>query len=742
MNRNFVQALLAGCSLVFLPLLQELRAEDEQKITFDEHIKPIFREHCLSCHNQADKQSDLALDSYAGSLAGGSSGEVVAEGNPGASRLMALLNHTEQPFMPPEKEAIPEAQRKLVKTWIEQGMPENSGSVIKRKNSAAAAMLTNSSAGKPEGPPPLPETMLRQPVTLTERSAAISAMAASPWAPLIAVGGQRQVSLYHSVTGELTGIIPFPEGEPQSLTFTRDGLQLLVGGGRHSHSGYAVLVDVATGNRITKVGDELDIVLASDISPDKRRIAVAGPQKVIRIYDTFSGEKLLELKKHTDWIFALRFSPDGVLLASGDRANGLVVWESETGLLYADLVGHKGQIRGLDFRPDANVLASASMDGTIKLWDMFESKEVKSWAAHGGGATAVAFSQAGLIASAGMDARVKVWNADGAVQKEFTGLGDSALEVAFTGDGAQVAGGDWGGKVQVWQVADPAVTFAVAANPPSIEQRLDAAKVTLVSVETEFNTVKQATEAVLTQSVAAASQLTAAQQAAADMANKLAEATKSQQSLIAQATVLDKQIADIEAQLTAFKQQRGQLGTQVEQANTLVAQLTEGAKAAEAAMAAALAKQQELAVAATAAAARQAEADAKLAAARSVAEKALADKSALEAMAAKLQQDAVELTAKAQQVTDQAAVTEAEQKAKTDAVAKLAVDIKALQDQLAALQQQMEAAAAAQTTAQQQLTEQQKQAAEMQAAKETADAAALEAKEKLELFQQSYAAPK
>ncbi len=738
MSRKFLYALLTGCALTVSPV----RAEEEKKITFDEHIKPIFREHCMSCHNQADKQSDLALDSYSGSLTGGSSGEIVAEGNPSASRLMALINHAEQPFMPPEKDVIPEAQRNLIKTWIEQGMPENSGSTIKRKNSAAAAMLTSTSVGKPEGPPPLPETMLRQPVTLTQRSAAIAAMAASPWAPLIAVGGQRQVSLYHSVTGELTGIIPFPEGEPQSLTFTRDGKQLLVGGGRHSHSGYAVLVDVASGNRIAKVGDELDIVLASDISADKSRIAVAGPQKIVRIYDTFTGEKLLELKKHTDWVYALRFSPDGVLLASADRANGLVIWEAQSGLLYADLAGHKGEIRSVDFRPDSNVLASASMDGTVKLWDMFENKEVKSWAAHGGGATAVAFSQTGLIATSGMDSRVKVWNADGAIQKEFTGLADSALEVAFTGDGAQVAGGDWSGKVQVWQVADPAQTQALAANPPSIEQRLEVAKTTLVSVETEFNTVKQATDTVVAQSAAAQSQLTAAQQAAADMANKLAEATKNQQTLVAQATTMDKQIAEIEAQLSALKQQRTQVGTQVEQANLAVAQLTESAKVAQAAMAAAQAKQQEMAAAATAAAAKQAEADAKLAAARTTAEKAQADKVALDTMAAKLQQEAAEMTTKAQQILEQASATELEQKAKADAVAKYNADLKALQDQLAALQKQMETAAAAQTAAQQQLTEQEKKATDMKTAKEAAEAAALDAKEKLELFQQSYAAPK
>src|SRR5690606_4908218 len=124
---------------------------------------------CTTCHSESGKESDLAVDSYAGVLAGGSGGEVVAEGNLSGSRLYALISHAEQPFMPPDEDAIPQAQIDLVKTWIEQGMPENSGSKIKRSNNAAAAMLSTTSLGKPEGPPPMPEKLIREPVIETER---------------------------------------------------------------------------------------------------------------------------------------------------------------------------------------------------------------------------------------------------------------------------------------------------------------------------------------------------------------------------------------------------------------------------------------------------------------------------------------------------------------------------------------------------------------------------------------------
>ena len=125
-----------------MPLQSAQRARRaEDKITFDEHVRPIFREHCLTCHNPNDKKSDLALDTYGGTMAGGSGGDIVVAGDLESSRLWELVAHVAQPFMPPNQDKLPDAKLNLIKQWIEQGMPENSGSVVKKKNNAAAAML-------------------------------------------------------------------------------------------------------------------------------------------------------------------------------------------------------------------------------------------------------------------------------------------------------------------------------------------------------------------------------------------------------------------------------------------------------------------------------------------------------------------------------------------------------------------------------------------------------------------------
>ena len=465
---SFLRVLIFLLSASGLGGSQLVCSQDPVKITYDDHIKPIFREHCTSCHNANDKKSGLALDSYQATMTGGSGGEALVAGDLDSSRLYGLTAHKEQPYMPPNQDMIPQAKVDLLKTWIEQGMPENSGSAIAKPKPNAAA-LGVVSATRPEGAPPMPLTMLKQTPFFTPRAATISALAASPWSPLIAVGGQMQVALYHSETGKLLGIIPFPEGEPQSITFSRDGRLILIGGGRHSAFGCAVLHDIATGNRIAKVGDELDIVLAADISDDNQLIAMAGPQKIVRVFETLTSNLKYEQKKHTDWIYCVRFSPDGLLLATADRASGLVVWESQTGRLFQELAGHKNEIRSIAWRPDSMALLSGSLDGTIKIWDMNEGKLIKSWDAHGGGVGAIAICNDGVIASTGRDNKVKIWDGAGNAAGEMPPLVEAGHEVAITVDSKQVAVGDWAGNVRMWQRATPTVEKLLSANPVPLE---------------------------------------------------------------------------------------------------------------------------------------------------------------------------------------------------------------------------------------------------------------------------------
>ena len=447
------------------------------KVTYDDHVLPLLREKCTACHGQDKKSAGLQLHTYAGLMKGSSSGKVVKPGDPDTSPLYLSVAHKAEPFMPPKSPPLPGEAADLLHRWIAGGALENAGSkaVVMAKPKIDLA-LPAAARGKPDGPPPMPPRSLPQdPPVRTAKANAVTALAASPWAPLVAVGGQKQVLLYNSDTLELLGVLAFPEGVPNVVKFSRNGALLLAGGGHAGKSGKVVVWSVPTGERVATVGDESDAVLAADISADQTQVALGGPARVVRVYSTKDGKLLHEIKKHTDWVTALEYSPDGVLLASGDRNGGLFVWEAYTAREYFSLRGHTAAVTDISWRPDGNVCASSSEDGTVRLWEMENGSQVKQWGAHGGGTEAVRYGRDGRLVSCGRDRLVKVWDGAGNQQRVFEALPDVALRATFSHDGGRVVAGDWAGKLAVWSSSDGKALGELSANPPSLEKRLEVA---------------------------------------------------------------------------------------------------------------------------------------------------------------------------------------------------------------------------------------------------------------------------
>src|SRR5438105_543892 len=529
MRNRYIVLLVAG----FLPAASVLPAhaadpKTSAKITYDQHVLPILRDKCIGCHGPDKMRGGLNVASYTTIMAGGSSGEVVKPSDADGSRLFLLVSHKQEPFMPPKSPMIPADNIETIRQWIAGGALENNGSKAKASNKPKVEMaLAKIEKGKPEGPPPMPSRHLNlEPVVHTTRANAVTALAGSPWAPLVAMAGQKQVLLYHAETLELLGALPFPEGVPNILKFSRNGTLLLAGGGRGAKSGRVVVWSVMTGERIFEVGDESDAVLAADISADQTQIALGGPSKIIRVYSTKDGQLLREIKKHTDWIYALEYSPDGVLLASGDRSAGLYIWEAFTGREYFSLRGHTAAITDVSWRTDANVVASASEDTTIRLWEMENGTQIKAWGGHGGGVESVKFARDGRIASCGRDRVARVWDQNGAQQRIFEAFPDAALRTTFTHDGNRVVAGDWTGLIRVWNVADGKQAGLLSANPPGLAAQLEAATKELATLEAAQNKLAATAAASRDAAQKAANELTMAQKALADNANATKTATE------------------------------------------------------------------------------------------------------------------------------------------------------------------------------------------------------------------------
>jgi hypothetical protein len=445
---------------------------------YDEDVKPLLARRCFGCHSAGEMRSGLNLETYAGVLKGGSSGDVAIAGRAASSILYRAVAREEgAPQMPLGQAKLPDAEIAAIREWIQGGLLETAVSLPKGPVGPSAT-YRGSPLNRPAGTPAMPEGLPVVTLKETARAHPVTALAASPWAPLVAIAGHDRIYLYDLTTHNAAGELAFPEGVPYVLRFSRNGAALLAAGGRGVQSGKVVLFDVRTGKRIAVAGEERDLVLAADVSADGKLVALGGPGKVVKVYTAADGKLVYEIKKHTDWITALEFSPDGSRLATGDRSGAIYLWESAAGGTVGALADHKDAITSLSWRGDGALLASGSEDGQIIIWNVSDgfpmatvAKAHLPKAAPGqygvipGGVLSVQFTSDGRIVSVGRDSTIRAWSADGKARGASPANDALLTKVAASPDGKLAIAGDYAGKVMVWDGAKMSVLRGVT--PPS-----------------------------------------------------------------------------------------------------------------------------------------------------------------------------------------------------------------------------------------------------------------------------------
>lgn len=93
---------------------------------FEKKIRPVFAEHCWSCHSEESKTANklkggLRLDSPSAIRAGGDSGAMFVAGKPGESLLIKALRH-EELQMPPDAKLADDVIERF-SSWISMGAP-------------------------------------------------------------------------------------------------------------------------------------------------------------------------------------------------------------------------------------------------------------------------------------------------------------------------------------------------------------------------------------------------------------------------------------------------------------------------------------------------------------------------------------------------------------------------------------------------------------------------------------------
>jgi WD40 repeat protein len=198
-------------------------------------------------------------------------------------------------------------------------------------------------------------------------------------------------------------------------------------------------------------------VHAVAFSHDSTRLAVAGADLMVRLWNPATGQLAGELPSGHDTVYAVAFSPDGAHLATGSAEGGPRLWsvascQPEDKPLHAPL---GAAVRAVSFSPpDGSLLAAAGDDGVVQLWNMASRQPVAELLTRcDGPLRALSFSPDGsLLASAGDDGMVRLWNpATGqSAGKLSTGCDGPLRAVAFSSDGSLLASAGDDGVVRRW----------------------------------------------------------------------------------------------------------------------------------------------------------------------------------------------------------------------------------------------------------------------------------------------------
>ena len=107
-----------------LALMDGPAARAADAVFFETRIRPVLHEHCVECHGAEKQKGGLRLDSRAGLMKGGESGDAVVPGKPVESLLLKAVRHEDKDLkMPPPKSGprLPEAVIADLAEWVKAG---------------------------------------------------------------------------------------------------------------------------------------------------------------------------------------------------------------------------------------------------------------------------------------------------------------------------------------------------------------------------------------------------------------------------------------------------------------------------------------------------------------------------------------------------------------------------------------------------------------------------------------------
>ena len=389
----------------------------------------VLRDECLTCHGPTKQKAGLSFATHEALMRGSEEGPVVVAGDPGGSRLLAVLEPKAENHMPPRRQ-LDARQIRALREWIRAGAAWDGG-VMEGEPERVGVELKPMPGG--HGP--------------------AKAVAFSPDGTRLAAGRGGLISLYRVEGTNLALIreVAAHRDAVEAMAWTSDGRFLASGGFQRvrtwSGEDLEPLADEAKGvvGRVTALGfvPGEDVLAVGDAAP--------GRPGWVRFLGGATRKGGVSWKAawraHGDAVLDLEFSGDGTRLVTAGGDGMVRVWDVGARKELATLEGHVAQVMSVAFNTNATWVVSGGTDRSLRVWDIGTKEKVMSL-----GGPASAHNAVAWVGSAGAIYTVT----DGGALVRYTNLkaphGGAELGVGRRAAAGDVAGGGpWAGGERGWQ---------------------------------------------------------------------------------------------------------------------------------------------------------------------------------------------------------------------------------------------------------------------------------------------------
>ena len=415
-------------------------------VSFAETVAPIFSKRCLACHNARTAKGRYNMETFAAIVKGGESGDALEVGDADSSTLFALI---EDGSMPKDADPLSPEQIAAVKHWI------NTGAVLDAGLSPSAPLIQI----MPKEIQPNPPEAYPVPVPVTS-------VAFSPDGATLATSGYHEVILWKVEDGSLLRRITNVAERVYDIEFTKDGQKIVVASGTPAQIGEAKIFQVADGKLLGDLVRTDDSVFAVSLSPDQKRLATAGADRAIRVFDFATQKQQLLIEDHADWVMDVAWSADGTRLASASRDKTSKVFDAVSGDSLVTFNGHGQPVYGVGFQADGKIVVSSGSDKQIRTWNVADAKQVKVIGGFGNEVFRIIVTPEGHVYSCSADKNARAHQiSDGKALKTFAGHTDWVYSVAVHAGTKRVVAGSYNGEVRIWNIDDAKESLKIIAAP-------------------------------------------------------------------------------------------------------------------------------------------------------------------------------------------------------------------------------------------------------------------------------------